>query len=40
MIGGRGLRSRMRSEPGINVCLRVPEAVEAVDAMIKRADLN
>ena len=40
VVGGRGLRSRMRSEPGINVCLRVPEAVEAVDAMIKRADLN
>ena len=40
VLGGRGLRARMRSEPGINVCLRVPEVVEAVDAMIKRADLN
>jgi methanogenic corrinoid protein MtbC1 len=40
VVGGRGLRSRMRSEPGISVCRRVPEVVEAVDAMIKRADLN
>jgi MerR family transcriptional regulator, light-induced transcriptional regulator len=40
VIGGRGLRSRMRSEPGIDVCTRVPEVVEAVDAIIKRADLN
>ena len=30
----------MRSEPGINVCQRIPEAVETVDAVIKRADLN
>ena len=40
VVGGRGLAQRMRSEPGIDVCLRVPEVVEAVDAMIKRADLN
>jgi methanogenic corrinoid protein MtbC1 len=39
VVGGRGL-SRMRSEPGINVCRRVPEVVETVDALIKRADLN
>ena len=39
VLGGSGL-ARLRSEPGINVCRRVPEVVEAVDAMIKRADLN
>ena len=40
VVGGRGLRARMRSEPGISVCRRVPEVVEAVDAIVKRADLN
>lgn len=39
VIGGRGLKS-VRSEPGISVCGRVPEVVEAVDAVIQRADLN
>jgi len=39
VVGGRGL-ARMRSEPGIQVCQRIPEVVEAVDAMVKRADLN
>ena len=39
VIGGRGL-SRTRSEPGIAVCRRIPEVVDAVDALIKRADLN
>ena len=39
VVGGRGLE-RMRSEPGIKVCQRIPEAVEAVDAVVKRADLN
>jgi methanogenic corrinoid protein MtbC1 len=40
VIGGRGLSSRVRSEPGIRVCERIPEVTEAVDAMVKRADLN
>ena len=40
VVGGSGLQSRVRSRPGIDVCRRVPEAVEAVDAMVKRADLN
>ena len=40
VIGGRGLSSRVRSEPGISVCERIPEVTEAVDAMVKRADLN
>jgi len=39
VLGGRGL-SRARSEPGISVCRRVPEVVEAVDAVIQRADMN
>ena len=40
VVGGRGLTSRVRSQPGIEVCRRVSEVVEAVDAMVKRADLN
>ena len=40
VVGGRGLTSRVRSRPGIDVCRRVSEAVEAVDAMVKRADQN
>ena len=40
VIGGRGLSSRVRAEPGISVCRRVPEVTEAVDAMVKRADMN
>jgi len=40
VVGGRGLTSRVRSNPGIDVCSRVSEVVPAVDAMVKRADLN
>jgi methanogenic corrinoid protein MtbC1 len=40
VLGGRGLTSRSRSRPGVEVCRRVSEVVEAVDAVIKRADLN
>jgi len=40
VVGGRSLTSRMRSQAGIGVCRRVSEAVEAVDALVKRADLN
>ena len=40
VIGGSGLTARMRSRPGIEVCRRVSEVVEAVDAMVKRAHLN
>ena len=40
VIGGRGLSSRVRAEPGISVCRRVPEVTEAVDAMVKRSDMN
>ena len=40
VIGGRGLTSRVRARPGIEVCRRVSEAVEAVDALVRRAALN
>ena len=38
--GGSALASRVRSRPGIDVCRRVSEAVEAVDAMVKGASRN
>jgi methanogenic corrinoid protein MtbC1 len=40
VVGGRGLTSRVRGRPGVEICERVPEAVEAVDALVKRADQN
>jgi methanogenic corrinoid protein MtbC1 len=40
VVGGRGLSSRIRARPGIEVCRRVPEVVEAVDALVKRAEMN
>jgi methanogenic corrinoid protein MtbC1 len=40
VVGGSGLTSRLRSQPGIDVCGRVSDVVDAVDAMVKRADLN
>ena len=40
VIGGRDLTSRSQSRPGVEVCRRVSEVVEAVDAVVKRADLN
>jgi MerR family transcriptional regulator, light-induced transcriptional regulator len=40
VLGGSGLSSRVRSRPGIDVCRRVSEAVEAVDAMANRAHMN
>ncbi len=40
VIGGRGLSSRLKSRPGIDVCSEVSEAVEAVDAAVKRSDMN
>jgi MerR family transcriptional regulator, light-induced transcriptional regulator len=40
VIGGSGLASRVHSRPGIDVCRRVSEAVEAVDAMVKGASRN
>jgi MerR family transcriptional regulator, light-induced transcriptional regulator len=40
VIGGRGLSSQLRTQPGIGICHRVSEVVEAVDARVKRAELN
>jgi methanogenic corrinoid protein MtbC1 len=40
VIGGGGLASRVHSRPGIDVCRRVSDAVEAVDAMVKGASRN
>jgi methanogenic corrinoid protein MtbC1 len=40
VVGGRDVTPRLRARPGIAVCERVGEAVQSVDAMVKRADLN
>jgi MerR family transcriptional regulator, light-induced transcriptional regulator len=40
VVGGRDVVPRVRTRPGIAVCARVGEAVESVDALVKRADLN
>jgi MerR family transcriptional regulator, light-induced transcriptional regulator len=40
VIGGRGLSSQLRSQAGIGICQRVSDVVEAVDARVKRAELN
>jgi methanogenic corrinoid protein MtbC1 len=40
VVGGRGLTAHVRPHPGLDVCHRVGDAVQAVDAMIKRAGLN
>jgi methanogenic corrinoid protein MtbC1 len=40
VVGGRGLTSRLRPRPRVEVCLRVGEVVEAVDALVKRGDMN
>ena len=40
ILGGDGVMPRVRARPGIVVCERVSEVVEAVDAMVKHADSN
>jgi methanogenic corrinoid protein MtbC1 len=40
VIGGRGLTSQLNSQAGVGICQRVSEVVEAVDARVKRAELN
>jgi len=40
VLGGRGLSVRLRPRPGIHLCRRVSEVVEAADAIVKRAELN
>jgi methylmalonyl-CoA mutase cobalamin-binding subunit len=40
VVGGRGLSSRVQPRPGVDVCRRVSDVVEAVDAMVRGAGLN
>ena len=40
VIGGAGLASRVHSRPGLDVCRRVSDAVEAVDAMVRGGGRN
>ena len=40
VVGGRGLTSRVRTRPGIEVCQRLSDAVDAVDALVKHAAAN
>jgi methanogenic corrinoid protein MtbC1 len=40
VLGGRGLTSRVRGLPGVEVCDRVPQVVQAVDAALRRPHTN
>jgi hypothetical protein len=40
VLGGRGISRRLRPQPGIRVCKRVSEVVDAADALLKRAEMN
>jgi MerR family transcriptional regulator, light-induced transcriptional regulator len=40
VVGGRGVTPRLRSRPGLEVCRRVSEVVDAVDAIVKRSSMN
>jgi len=40
VIGGRAVTSRLPLRPGIEVCGRVSESAQAVDAVVNRAGLN
>lgn len=40
VVGGRGVAQRIRARPGIEVCERVSDVVESVDALVKRAASN
>jgi methanogenic corrinoid protein MtbC1 len=40
VVGGRAVTSRVRARQGVDVCQRVSQVVDAVDAMVKRAGLN
>jgi hypothetical protein len=40
VVGGRGLGRQLRSKGGVGICERVSEVVEAVDARVKRPELN
>jgi methanogenic corrinoid protein MtbC1 len=40
IVGGRGVTSRLEWRPGIAVCNRIADVVDAVDGLVKRAGLN
>ena len=40
VVGGSGLTARVHPRPGIDVCRRVSDAVEAVDAMVRGGGRN
>ena len=40
VLGGSGVSPRLRPRPGIHVCKRVSDVVDAADAIVKRAELN
>lgn len=40
LLGGRGLPAEVPLRPEVHICGRVSEAVDAVDALIRRASLN
>jgi len=40
VLGGRGLTSRTQGRPGVEICHRVSEAVDAVDALVQSARMN
>ena len=40
VLGGRGVSPRLRQRPGIHICRRVSEVVDAADAVVMRAERN
>ena len=40
VVGGRPLTSHVRARPGLEICSRVAEVVESVDAAVMGAELN
>ena len=40
VVGGRGFSGELQWQPEVHLCERVSEAVDAVDATVKRAGLN
>jgi MerR family transcriptional regulator, light-induced transcriptional regulator len=40
VVGGRGIGPQLQTRPGVTLCQRVSEVVEAVDAAVKHAGLN
>ena len=40
VLGGGGLTSRVQTRPGVEICRSVTEAIDAVDALVKRAGMN